>query len=119
MVPLRKGGNMRRLSLLGVFLVAACASSAASRTAPGAANSGVARVSSPGGNESISTGAVPIAGASTIYAPIDRLWGLLPAVYDSVGIPLTVVDRASYLLGNRGLQVRRQLRVVAIRKYIY
>jgi hypothetical protein len=109
---------MRRFSLLGVVLIAACASSASSRTAPGATNSGVARVSSSGGTESISTGAVPIAGSSTIYAPIDRLWGLLPGVYDSVGIPLTVVDRSGYLLGNRGLQVRRQLHGVMLSKYI-
>jgi len=61
---------------------------------------------------------VPIAGSSTIYAPIDRLWGLLPGVYDSVGIPLTVVDRSGYLLGNRGLQVRRQLHGVMLSKYI-
>ena len=109
---------MRAITVVGTVLIAGCASYGVYITAPGAANTGVSRVSSSGGTEAISTGAVPIAGSSTVYVPIDRLWAILPAVYDSVGIPLTVVDRAGYMLGNRGLQVRRQLHGVALSKYI-
>ena len=101
------------LALCAAALVG-CASSGASKTAPGAANSGIARVS--GG--AVSTGAIPIAGASTVAGSLDKLWAALPAVYDSVGIPVSTVDAASHLIGNRGLQIRRELGGAPLSRYI-
>jgi hypothetical protein len=106
---------MRVIILIAIASGVACASS---NTAPGAANTGIARVTSGQGAQAISTGAAPIAGASTVAAPLDKLWRALPAVYDSIAIPLSTLDAASRMAGNRGLQARRELGGVSLGKYL-
>lgn len=106
---------MRGIVLMTVAAAFGCASS---NVAPGAVNAGVSRVSGSEGMQSISTGAVPIAGVSTLAAPIDKLWRTLPAVYDSIAIPLATIDPSSHMIGNRGLQIRRELGGVRLGKYI-
>ena len=106
---------MRAISLVAAAALVGCASA---NTAPGASNSGTARVSSGQGEQVISTGAVPIAGKSTIAAPLDKLWSALPAAYQSISIPLTTIEAQDHLLGNRGLQLRRRLGDVPLSRYI-
>ena len=62
--------------------------------------------------------AVPVAGVSVLASGIDKAWLVLPAVYDSLGIPRSKVDRASYTIGNLGMQVRRRLGNVRLSKYL-
>lgn len=109
---------MRGIFLIGIVALSGCASSNA---APGSASSETARVVGSMGEgtvHAISTGSTPIAGTSTIAAPADKLWRALPAIYDSLGIPRSVIDASSRLIGNRGLQIRRQLGNVRLSKYI-
>jgi len=107
---------MRRLALAGIAALFGCASS---NTAPGSASTETARVigSSEGGMQAISVGA-PIAGASMVTASVVKLWGALPAVYDSLGIPPGMVEQTSHMYGNRSLQIRRQLGKVRLSRYI-
>lgn len=49
----------------------------------------------------------PGVGARTIAAHVDRVWGVLPAVYDQMGIPPTSMDPPNYELGNPSLNTRR------------
>jgi hypothetical protein len=108
---------MRRLALAGIAALFGCASS---NTAPGSASTETARVigaTSEGGMQAISVGA-PIAGASTVTASVEKLWNAVPAVYDSLGIPPGMVEPASHMYGNRGLQIRRQLGTVRLSRYI-
>ena len=109
---------MRGFFLIGSVALSGCASS---NTAPGSGSTETARVVGSGGEgtvHAISTGSAPIAGASTISAPADKLWKALPAVYDSLGIARSVFDPSSRLIGNRWLQIRRQLGNVRLSKYI-
>ena len=109
---------MRGFLLIGLVALCGCASS---NTAPGSGSTETARVVGSGGEgtvHAISTGSAPIAGASTISASADKLWNALPAVYDSLGIARSVLDPSSRLIGNRGLQIRRQLGGVRLSKYI-
>ncbi len=62
--------------------------------------------------------AVPVAGVSVLASGIEKAWLVLPAVYDSLGIPRSKVDRASYTIGNLGMQVRRRLGNVRLSKYL-
>ena len=109
---------MRRLALI---LIAAAFGCASSNTAPGSGNTATARVTGAGGEGSmraISTGSDPVAGESRIGAPASKLWSALPGVYDSLGIALGTIDASSMLIGNRGLQIRRELGKVRLSKYI-
>ena len=49
----------------------------------------------------------PGIGARTIAQPVDRVWAVLPAVYDQMGIQPTNVDPPNYELGNPRLNTRR------------
>jgi hypothetical protein len=107
---------MRAFALVGVAALFACASS---NTAPGASNSGVARVTTGGdGMHAISTGAEPIAGKSVVAAPIDKIWGKLPGAYQFLSIPLTTIEPSEHLIGNRGLQLHRDLGGVKLSRYL-
>src|SRR6266699_1687633 len=112
------GAHMRGFLLIGIVALSGCASS---NTAPGSGSAETARVVGSGGEgtvHAISTGSAPIAGASMISAPADKLWKALPEVYASLGIPRSVLDPSSRLIGNRGLQIRRQLGNVRLSKYL-
>lgn len=109
---------MSRLSLIAFAAAFGCASS---NTAPGSASTETARVigsTAEGGMHAISHGSAPIAGQSSIAAPVAKLWTAIPAIFDSLGIAPGTVDPASHMFGNRGLQIRRQLGGVRLSKYI-
>lgn len=109
---------MRGITLIAVVAAFGCASS---NTAPGSAATGTARVigsTGEGAMHAISTGSEPIAGESVIAAPAAKLWSALRNVYDSLGIALGTMDPSAMLIGNRGLQLRRELGKVRLSKYI-
>ncbi|MDB4913656.1 MAG: hypothetical protein JWM95_1300 [Gemmatimonadetes bacterium] len=41
--------------------------------------------------------------------PVPLVWKALPAAFETMGVPITFVDSAHYVLRNDGLKVRRQL----------
>ncbi len=63
------------------------------------------------------TGGANATGGTVSYALAD-VWRVLPAVYDSFGIPRTHADAASYVLGNAGIKIRRQLGGVRLSRFI-
>jgi hypothetical protein len=71
-----------------------------------------------GGRTTLSTSSAPVPGVATIQAPIAKIWLALPAVFDSLEIPRTTFDPASYTIGNVGMQIRRQLGKVRLSKYL-
>ena len=58
--------------------------------------------------------------ANAVTAPfaVDAVWGVLPAVYDSLGIPVTTRDQATRTIGNEGTRLRRQLGRTPLSRYI-
>jgi hypothetical protein len=58
------------------------------------------------------------ASVTKLAAPIDRIWRLMPSVYDSLKIPLTTVDGAKHLIGNEGMKIRQRLGGVQLSRYI-
>ena len=51
-------------------------------------------------------------------ASVDALWNVLPAVHDSLGIPITLRDAARHTIGNDGLRVRSRLGKVGLQRYL-
>jgi hypothetical protein len=58
------------------------------------------------------------ASVSKVPASIDRVWKLMPSVYDSLKIPLTTVDGAKHLIGNEGMKIRQRLGGAPLSRYI-
>jgi hypothetical protein len=106
---------VRKLTIIGFGFTLACASS---NTAPGSAPAQTARIVGQNGLENVSTGGSPMAGQSVIAAPLSRVWNAVPTVYDSLGIAPTTNDAGGHTFGNRGLQIRRQLRGVPLSRYM-
>jgi hypothetical protein len=50
--------------------------------------------------------------------PEDRVWAVMRAVYDSLGIPVASFDASTKTIGNTGLRLKRRLGEVALSKYI-
>ncbi|HXD49154.1 MAG TPA: hypothetical protein VN600_10285 [Gemmatimonadaceae bacterium] len=55
---------------------------------------------------------------ASIAAPIERVWALLPSVYDSLGIPIGHVNSTTRTIGNTGLKIRTRLGKEYLSTYI-
>jgi hypothetical protein len=100
---------MRRIGLTCAVLLGtslpACAPGAARE---GGAGPGIRVVPSGGGAEIFQqSDARP--SETVIFAAVDTAWRALTAAYQQLGIPLSTVDRASYLLGNAAHAVQGRL----------
>jgi hypothetical protein len=62
------------------------------------------------GPDGATTGAVP-------FTP-ERVWTVLSAVYDSLGIPIATVDSKRFLIGNTGFKVTGKLGKTSLSKLI-
>jgi hypothetical protein len=107
---------MRKSVLLGVSLVgslAACAGPSSSATpAPQ-----VSRVATAGGGEIRMSG--PEAATVHVVAfPLEKVWLALPAVFDSIGVPITELDPAKRALGNSAFKIHGRLKGVPLSRYI-
>jgi hypothetical protein len=55
---------------------------------------------------------------ATIAAPVDRVWKVLPAIYDSLGITVDNLDEARRVIGHSGMKLHRQLGNTLLTKII-
>jgi len=109
------GNAMRRIGMLSMMVVLfACASSGA---VPRSAPTETLRVAGAGGGALTLTSSSQ-ANATSVPFPVEQVWRVLPAVYDSLEIPITTLDGAKRLVGNSGLTLRRQLGKVSLSRYI-
>lgn len=53
----------------------------------------------------------------TISGSVDAVFTVLPAVYDSIGIPITVRDASTHEVGNSGYNLRRRMRSTPLGRY--
>lgn len=113
------------MRLLGfVFVGAAAAACASNRAAApdvtaAAPAQQTVRVSAAGiGSSSVRI--VPSGGPNVLRvdASADRIWKALPGIYDSLAIPLGVLDARARVIGNEGFVIRRRLGKVALSKYL-
>jgi|KBSSwiStaDraftv2_1062776.scaffolds.fasta_scaffold99319_2 hypothetical protein len=50
--------------------------------------------------------------------PVERVWNVLKAAFDSLAIPVSSIDPATHTMENSSLRVRRRLGDVSVSKYI-
>lgn len=53
-----------------------------------------------------------------LAVPIDSVWQALPAVFDSLKIPVTTVLASEYTMGNEGVKLRRAIAGVNMPNYL-
>ena len=101
---------MRAVVLLALATLTACASASSS------GNTETVRVSSTGAT-TLGVSTLQDAQRRTIAAPFADVWRVLPAVLDSLGIPITTRDAATGQVGTTGLEVRRTLGHTMVSRY--
>lgn len=107
---------MRGIIVLSVSVLVGCAPAG-----PGAVASAPGpdvRMSMPQGTQVISVGATVVQGVANLQFPIDKVWSAMSPAYDSLAIPLTVIDGTTHTIGNEGLKARRRIGSTRIGKYL-
>lgn len=102
---------MRRLALLTLIGAAACASSTSIPVA-----SHPTSIPIVGSDVRITANDAPY--TTTFAFSVERVWRTLPVAFDSLGLPLTVMDAKQHLIGNQGVKLRQQLGGVPLSKYM-
>jgi hypothetical protein len=108
---------MRGIVAIALVGLSACASSGSSAGSGGAEQS----VHIAGMNNSrglrVTTGAAEGPRIDVVPHSIERIWGTLPAVYDSLQIPVTDRNEEEHRIGNQSLRARGRLGGVLLSRY--
>lgn len=105
---------MRTAKLLLFASFAACASSGSGSSsspppAPQTVSAGGTSLRIYGNDES---------NIHTIPLPVDQVWRALPAVFDSLGVPVGTLDPKTHTMGNSGFKLRGRLKSVPLSRFI-
>jgi len=104
---------MRLITILTLVCLSACASS----PTIGAGRS-TETVRGITGTPGISMAPSSSESAANVALPLDQIWRVMPAVYQSLGVALTTLDQKTHVIGNEGFKIRKQLGGVDLSKYI-
>ena len=109
---------MRRVTVIACATLLGCASS--STTTGGAAPLESIRISGGAGLPTTTVDTHPTNAASTTLVgfSLDRVWIALRVAYDSLAIPVSIVDAPSHTIGNGSMRIRRMLGNVKMSKYV-
>ena len=107
---------MRAMPLLLIVALTACAGTSSS-SAPAPAAQTV-RVVGSGTGAALRMDASGSSSIHTLSASADQVWRALPAVFDSLGVPVATVDASKRIIGNSGFKVRTRLKGVSLSRYI-
>ncbi|HEV8447931.1 MAG TPA: hypothetical protein VGQ44_13960 [Gemmatimonadaceae bacterium] len=105
---------MRRLLVAGLATALACAGASPSvGSAPAEQH-----VAVPGSGTTLNVVATSGVSRREFAAPLDKVWRVLPAVFDSLSMPVSFLDPSTHSVGNRGYKVRGKLGKVGLARYI-
>src|SRR5258708_1857262 len=103
-------GAVRPCAVLTLIVLTACASVTGQPVAATPAGAVL--------GTDIKTRQVETQDASTIEAAINPVWIAVAAAYDSLGIPVTVIDAKQRTFGNMGFTLRQRLGNEPLSRYI-
>jgi hypothetical protein len=106
---------MRSLVMCGAAVVIAGCSSNPTLESPAQQS---VHISTSTGRGAITVVSSSGANVHTTHGSIDRVWKALPMVYDSLSIPLTIVDSRTRVIGNEGFKIRRRLGKTPLSRYL-
>ena len=105
-----------RVIVLSLGTLCACASSGAT---PGAGSTTqTISVGARGSGGSTRMTASAVASESTLPFPLEDAWRFLPAAFDSLGIPTSLVDPSTHVISNQGMKIRQRLGKTPLSRYI-
>jgi hypothetical protein len=107
---------MRSSTLLFLASVSACASSGTVSEKP--ATPQTARIVGSSGGLSVTTTPTASTISGELPFPMERVWAILPSVYDSLGVAPAQVDAATRVVANSNLKVRRRLGAVPLTRIL-
>ena len=103
-----------RFTLFAVVAIAACAST----PSPDTTAAPRAQTIRAEGLGSITVAPVTDASKAVLSSPIEDVWMQMPAVYDSLGIPKTLIDTKRYLISSQGFKIRQRLGRTPLSRFI-
>ena len=109
---------MRRALSMSAILLSACASSQGSSAPPMPDQTFRIPASSGGASTTLAITSSTTSSVKSVPATAERIWSVLPAVYESLGIPITDRDPAARTIGNTSYKVRRRLGDVPLSRYL-
>lgn len=105
---------MRYFAVLACLALAACASTPLSSAGP---ESQTVR-----GGSSVAGNLQVISNTSEVVADlpqsVDKVWNVLPAAFDSLGIPVASVDPTLHTIGNEGFKLRQRLGKTPLSRFL-
>lgn len=109
---------MRPLAVVSVVLLSACASSQGTAAAPPTQQTVhvATATGSTGSTMALTSGDDP--SQRVIAAPVARVWDALPAVYETLGLPITDRNVQARSLGTTSFKLRRRLGDVPLSRYL-
>ena len=109
---------MRRVICMTAVFLSACASSQGSSGPPPPDQT--IRIPTTGGGRGATLAIASSTSPSvkTVTATAERIWSVLPAVYDSLGIPVTDRDPTTHTIGTSLFKIRRRLGDVPLSRYL-
>ena len=108
---------MRTCLLLTLVLIGACASAGKDPAAERRSDVTVVQNNDANGGMRMGTTELTDTREEVLPAKFAAVWSVLPVVYDSLGIPVTVRDPATGMVGNGGYDVRRLLGGTMVNRY--
>ncbi|HEX3865338.1 MAG TPA: hypothetical protein VHV78_01255 [Gemmatimonadaceae bacterium] len=103
---------MRIVPVLSALAVAACASSGSGggSSSPAPIEQGAVSVAGPAGTTAVTVAGTDNSNVQTLPFTVDAVWRALPAIFDSLGIPVKTLDPMRRTIGNTGFTVRHRLK---------
>jgi hypothetical protein len=110
---------MRRFAVVSAVLLAACASSQQNTSAPPPIEQTVHVATATGATGStMSLTQSDDPSRRTVAAPTARVWDVLPAVYQALGLPITDRNNQAQSIGTTSFKVRRRLGDAPLSRYL-
>lgn len=109
---------MRRLAAVSLVLLSACASSKGPSVASMPDQTLRIPTSNASGGSTIVIAQTESPSQRTVAAPVARIWNVLPAVYETLGLPITDRNPEGNRMGTTSFKVRRRLGNVPLSRYI-
>jgi len=110
---------MMRFLLCVLVAVAACSSSGTGASSSPTPASQTVRVSGASGVADLRVGGgADMTGVHTLPYSLEQVWRALPFVFDSLGIPVAMMEPTRRVIGNEGFKVRQRLKGTPLSRFI-